>query len=164
MRTLKKVLASSVADKFAIGVLKEQTNFNNEIVILYMDSNWIAGHAHVQTEGKYKFGRCSYLTIPERAYVMKNLYVAPDFRGRGIGTKLNRGRLSVTPPDVIPFGFIICGNRYAIRNWKKAGMELVGEVRERFILGRRRVLGKSFTNHPVVVSMIEQARCSAREH
>ncbi len=94
---------------------------------------------------------------------MKNLYVAPDFRGRGIGTKLNRGRLSVTPPDVIPFGFIICGNRYAIRNWKKAGMELVGEVRERFILGRRRVLGKSLliTSR---CSMIEQARCSAREH
>ena len=71
--------------------------------------------------------------------MVKNLYVNPAFRGQGIAGKLDLARLSRCAGKTV-FAFIIPENRFAIRNWKKHGMQPVLAIRlERFFKGKYQI-------------------------
>lgn len=96
----------------------------------------MAGYAWVQFTGEYSFGTSGKMLIPDGFAVMKNLYVFPEFRGRGIGQELNAARLSLVPAGICPVGFIIPENKYAIRNWEKYGFTRVASIRlSRWLFG-----------------------------
>lgn len=62
----------------------------------------LAGYAWVQDRGEYHFGRAGKMTIPPGYVFVKNLFVAPQFRGRKLGQKLNAARLALIPADRVP--------------------------------------------------------------
>jgi len=82
-----------------------------------------AGYALIQPDGMYTFGPGGRFEIPSDMMVLKNLFVLPSFRGRSLGKKLNQTRLAAIPSNRIPTVFVMCENRYAVRNLKLAGFE-----------------------------------------
>jgi hypothetical protein len=51
------------------------------------------------------------------------LFVVEKYRGKSIGKSLNMKRINSIPERYTPVGFVITGNRYAIRNLKYCGFE-----------------------------------------
>ena len=99
----------------------------------------LCGSAWIQEKGLYSFGKVGKMRIPEECAVVKNVYVNPAFRGRGIGGKLDQVCLSRCAGKTV-FAFIIPENRFAIRNWKKHGMQPVLSIRlERFFKGKYQI-------------------------
>jgi GNAT superfamily N-acetyltransferase len=89
----------------------------------------IAGYAWVQFNGIYRFGKSGHMRIPPGYAVAKNLFIFPDFRGKRISQRLNKGRLATIPSGNVPTVFINPENRYAIRNWEKFGFRRILSIR-----------------------------------
>lgn len=94
---------------------------NTYAVIAYCD-NRIAGWGFVQKAGIYSYGRYKY-SIPDKTYMLKNLYVVPKFRGRSIGKVVNQARINSIPSDCTPMVFVITENHFAIRNLEIFGFK-----------------------------------------
>ena len=88
----------------------------------YIVDNVIAGSGWIQEQGEYVFGKVGRLRILRNMAILKNLFVYPQYRGRGIAAKLNQGQLAAIPQKTAVV-FIIPENRYAIKNWIKFGMK-----------------------------------------
>lgn len=143
---LERVLKDARVSENTRIILERNTNLNQDVLLLYIREAKLMAYAHIQTSGVYYYGRRSSLIIPKGIHIMKNLYVIPEFRGRGIGSVLNSSRLSAVPKDVIPYGFIIAGNKIAVRNWERFGFVCVGTVQETVVITKRKktkvIIGK----------------------
>jgi hypothetical protein len=95
-----------------------------------------AGYAFIQPCGTYTFGPGGRFEIPSNMVVLKNLFVFSDFRGYSLGKKFNQARLAAVPTDRIPAVFVMCENRYAVRNLRLAGFEEMLQVTLRRWFGR----------------------------
>ncbi len=90
----------------------------------------IAAHAWTQFSGDYCFFDNTWsLGLQANWAVFLGLFVVPEFRGQGLGGKLNAARLASVPSGWLPIGLIIPENRYAIRNWERFGFERVLDIR-----------------------------------
>lgn len=95
----------------------------------------IAGWGFVQRSGRYSYSRYTY-DLPRGTYMLKNLYVMPDFRGRSIGKELNIARIKSVPDRYLAMVFVIDVNKYAIRNLEMFGFFKVIRFREYFFFSR----------------------------
>lgn len=106
---------------------KESIRFNsfieNDCNGYYIEKeNVLAAWGFIQTQGEYKYGEYLY-KLPEKVHILKNLYVKPNFRGLSLGKQINEARINGIPNGVIPCGFVIPKNKYALRNLKMFGFE-----------------------------------------
>jgi len=97
----------------------------------------LAGYGWMQFAGEYRYGPWGRLPIPLNYAIAKNHMVLPAYRGCKLGPKLNAARLAMISAGKIPVGFIIPGNRYAIRNWEALGFQRVLQVRQTWCLRGR---------------------------
>lgn len=101
---------------------------NTDCLGYYIEvENKLAAWGFVQTKGKYKYGEY-YFELPQNVQMLKNLYVKPHYRGMSLGKKINEARINGVPDSYIPCGFVIPENRFAIRNLKMHGFEVVLSV------------------------------------
>lgn len=84
----------------------------------------LAGWGFIQSSGSYKYGDYFY-EIQEGFSVLKNLYIDPAYRGKKLGPKINEARINAIPPNDVPIGFVLCENRFAIRNLEIMGFQKV---------------------------------------
>ena len=110
---LSEAEASLLSDFFADGLRGVCAVINGKL----------AGYGWVQCKGEYRFGRTGRMIIPPKYTIVKNLFVLPEFRGCGVGQKLNEARLAIIPAGQVPVVFIIPENRFAIRNWEMFGFQ-----------------------------------------
>lgn len=98
----------------------------------------LAAHAWTQFSGDYFFFRKTWsLRLKTNWAVFQGLFVLPEFRGRGLGGKLNAARLASVPSGWVPIGLIVPENRYAIRNWRKCGFQPVVALKQSRWIGCR---------------------------
>lgn len=96
----------------------------------------VAGTGWVRLSGSYEYGCGLSMDIPDHVVVMKNLFVNPEYRGKGIGKVLNKARLSLVAEGVMPIVFIVYDNKVAIRNWLGLGFKSALEVSVYKFFGR----------------------------
>ena len=84
--------------------------------------NALAAWGFVQIEGEYQYGKSTY-NLPKNVHMLKNLFVHPTFRGMSLGKGINEVRINGVPEGIIPCGFVIPENKYALRNLKMFGFE-----------------------------------------
>tara|TARA_B100000780_G_C21049131_1_gene421238 strand:+ start:88 stop:729 length:642 start_codon:yes stop_codon:yes gene_type:complete len=95
----------------------------SECIGYYIEiNNELAAWGFVQTKGTYKYGSYFY-DLPESVYMLKNLFVKPNYRGLSLGKKINEARINAIPKGCIPCVFVIPENKYAIRNLKLYGFQ-----------------------------------------
>ena len=82
----------------------------------------LAAWGFIQNKGKYQYGMEEY-QIPKEIYILKNLFVLPEYRGKSLGKFINTARINSIPNGCLPVGFVIPENRYALRNLKMLGFK-----------------------------------------
>jgi GNAT superfamily N-acetyltransferase len=97
----------------------------------------IAAHGWTQFSGDYLFDDGGCLSLSPKWAVFLGLFVSTEFRGLGLGRKLNAARLASVPAGWLPIGFILPENRYAIRNWETYGFQKVLKVERCRTIGCR---------------------------
>lgn len=98
----------------------------------------LAAHAWTQFSGDYWFfGKTWSLRLKTNWAVFLGLFVLPEFRGQGLGGKLNAARLASVPSGWVPIGLIVPENRYAIRNWCEYGFQRVVALKQSRWIGCR---------------------------
>lgn len=100
-------------------------NFVNKNCIgFYIEvENELAAWGFNQMSGKFIYGENYSYNLPNNCYMLKNLYVKPQFRGKSLGPKINKARVDNKINKEIGLCFVIPENRYAMRNLKKIGCE-----------------------------------------
>lgn len=89
----------------------------------------LAGFALIQSEGIYYFGKKGRFNLSNGFAMFKNLLIYPEYRGKSLGKVLNMVRLQSIPKDLIPIGFVVGDNKYAIRNLEIIGFEKAIKIR-----------------------------------
>tara|TARA_B100000925_G_scaffold171416_1_gene129111 strand:+ start:12439 stop:13089 length:651 start_codon:yes stop_codon:yes gene_type:complete len=84
--------------------------------------NELAAWGFVQNKGKYQYGEYIY-DIPNKVYILKNLFVKSKFRSKSLGKLINEARIMGVPNNCIPCGFVLPDNHYAMRNLKLYGFQ-----------------------------------------
>ena len=153
LERLQQVSKSGVLEKSDIDLLLSFQAEGSQGVCAVIDGE-LAGYAWVQSGGLYSFGRSGKLLVTSPFAVLKNLYVLPKYRGRGIGRKLNEARLAIIPADRIPVVFIIPENQIAIRNWEIFGFQRIIQVKcWRWLAGSWHMKIDRLSEHEYVESM-----------
>ena len=109
--------------------------------ILFLNSNCIghyievddnlAGYGFSQMSGEYNYGGNYVYNLQDGYYILKNLFIKPEFRQNGLGLKINKARININKKSMIALVFVIPKNKYAIKNLKKVGFReniLVHEI------------------------------------
>ena len=95
---------------------------------------WLAGErigalGWIHWKGPYRFGRTLQLEPPTGFAIFKNLYVLPEFRGRGLASTINAARLRMAG-ESHALGFVDTANRAAARNLQRVGFAHTGDISE----------------------------------
>ena len=116
---------------------------NNAYAVIVRIEKSIAGWGFVQKAGLSKYGGGDYI-IQENTYLLKNLFVLPEYRGQSIGKAINMERINTIPNGVTPIVFVLTSNRFAIRNLEMFGFSKCVLIKDYLFFGRihKRVIKK----------------------
>jgi len=136
---------------------KSFSNFlkNKCISLIIKEQGELAAWGFIQTEGEYKYGKGKYI-IPKGIYILKNLYVKPEYRGKSYGKKINLARVNAVPEGSYPVGFVVSKNRYAIRNLKMFGFEESLSIVQEKWLGRNIKTKIEYFDHKFLTDKIAE--------
>lgn len=117
--------------------LKRQiSNFIHEsTLIVYLKDLEVCGWGFVQNFGLSLYAGYNY-EIPLGIALFRNLIVKPKYRGKSLGKVINEARLNCIQSGVIPIGFVIPSNRYALRNLNMYGFEIQLKVKDTLWLSK----------------------------
>ncbi|MEO6536495.1 MAG: GNAT family N-acetyltransferase [Candidatus Paceibacterota bacterium] len=114
-------------------VAKQFGSWDEEIQNESFDASWSPETSEIINDGDTKIGYCDIAYAPDYIYV-RNLYISPEYQGKGVGTQILNEVLTKAKEMNIPVGLEVLKENQARELYKKLGFKDLEEGSTKYFM------------------------------